>query len=287
MGILIDRSSKVIVQGITGQMGSFFAKMMIQSNTKIVGGVSPFKGGEWALDGRVPVFETVRSAVEATEANISVIFVPPPNAAEAIFEAINEGISLVVCITSGIPVHDLVKVKMYLDGKDCRLIGPNSPGLCIPGELSVGILPHNRIIKGSIGVVSRSSTLAFQIMDYMSEMGCGVSSFIGIGDAPIFGTSIEDVLGMFEEDTETEKILLVGEQGGIQEENAAKYFSQHLTKPLVAYLAGQSELLDAYPLQAILPSQSGKTPIKDKIFALEKAGVKIATSSEEIPLLLE
>lgn len=286
MGNLIDQSSKIIVQGITGQMGNHITRKMLLSDIKIVGGVSPFKGGEWALEGRVPVFETVRSAINATEANISVVIVPPAYAAEAIFEAINEGISLIICITNGIPIHDLVKIKMYLRGKRCRLLGPNSPGLCIPGQISLGILPHDQIIKGNIGVVSRSSTLALQIMDYLSKNGYGVSTFIGVGDAPVLGTNIEDVLRMFEEDTETEKILLVGEKGGIQEENAAKYFSQHMTKPLVAYLAGQSGLLDPYPLQEISTCQFEKTSIKEKIISLDKAGIRVASSLDEILSLL-
>jgi succinyl-CoA synthetase alpha subunit len=287
MSILLDQSNKIIIQGITGDLGIQITKMLIRDETNIVGGVSPNKGGEWVLEGKIPVFETVRSAIDATEANTSIIVVPPLNATEAIFEAFESGISLVVCISSGIPVQEMVRVRMYLEGRNCRLIGPGSPGLCIPDEISVGILPHTRIKKGKIGVVSRSSTLAFQIMDFLCEKGLGISAFVGMGDAPISGTDMKDVLGMFEEDSGTDIILLVGEQGGFQEENAAKYFSQHITKPMIGYIAGQSGLLDPYFLQNTLFSRNQIHSVNGKIAALKNAGVKVALTINEIPGLLK
>ena len=221
MSILLNKSTRVIVQGITGREASFHSRDMLRYGTQIVAGVTPGKGGNWVLDEKVPVFDSMRSAVEATEANTSIVFVPAHQATDALYEAADSGVELVICVTDGIPVQDIVKVCAYMKTKGVRLVGPNCPGIITPGEQKVGIYPEDCVIPGRIGVVSRSSTIAYMAMAQMKAAGMGVSSCVGIGGDYIYGTTFVDVLEMFEVDPYTEKVLLIGEIGGLEEERAA------------------------------------------------------------------
>jgi succinyl-CoA synthetase alpha subunit len=283
MGILIDKNTKLLVQGITGREGFFHTNQMVEYGTNIVGGVTPGKGGEWVLSGKVPVFDTVRSAVEVTGANASAIFVPARFAVDAMFEAADAGVPLIVCITEGIPVQDMMKVRRYFDQLDVRLVGPNCPGLLTPGECKVGIIPGHISQPGNIGVVSRSGTLTYEVLYTLKQKDMGVSTCVGIGGDPINGTSFVDVLGMFQADAQTEKIVIIGEIGGADEEIAAQYIRDHMTKPVVGFVAGRT----APPGKrmghagAIVEGRSGLAV--DKIEAFEAAGVKIADQPEEIP----
>lgn len=286
MSILIDKNTRLLVQGITGNEGLFHTTQMKAYGTNIVAGVTPGKGGEWVLDGKVPVFDSVKFAVEATGANTSVIFVPARFAADAIFEAADAGLELVVCITEGIPVQDMMRVRNYLDQKNVRLIGPNCPGLLTPGECKVGIIPGDISMSGNVGVVSRSGTLTYEVLYALKLVGMGVSTCVGIGGDPINGTNFIDVLGMFEEDPQTEMVVLIGEIGGSDEEKAAEFISDHMTKPVAAFIAGQT----APPGKrmghagAIVEGSSGLAA--DKIRALEAVGVRVAQHPEQIPQLL-
>ncbi len=240
MSILIDERTRLLVQGITGREGLFHASHMLEYGTRIVAGVTPGKGGEWVLDGKVPIFDTVSSAVEATGANCSVIFVPARFAADAMLEAAAAGIPLVVCITEGIPVQDMMRVRRLLDLKGTRLVGPNCPGILSPGACKVGIIPGHIAMRGNIGIVSRSGTLTYEVLYALQASGQGTSTCVGIGGDPINGTSFVDVLSMFEEDAHTEKVVLIGEIGGTDEERAAEFISEQMTKPVVAFVAGRS-----------------------------------------------
>ncbi len=236
MAILVDQNTRVIVQGITGKEGTFHTQQMIEYGTQVVGGVTPGKGGTTHLN--VPVFDTVEEAVRATGANTSVIFVPPPFAADAIMEAAAAGISLIIAITEGIPVQDMVKVMAFLKGKATRLIGPNCPGVITPGIAKVGIMPGAIHRKGTIGIVSRSGTLTYEAVHQISQLGLGQSTCVGIGGDPIVGTSLQEVVQMFMEDPETEAIVMIGEIGGQMEIEAGKYIAEHGTKPVIAFIAG-------------------------------------------------
>ncbi|OFX12534.1 MAG: succinate--CoA ligase subunit alpha, partial [Anaerolinea sp. RIFOXYB12_FULL_60_12] len=233
MSILIDKNTRLIVQGITGNEGMFHTEQMFAYGTNIVGGVTPGKGGEWALDGKVPVFDSVKLAAEATGANCSVIFVPARFAPDAMFEAADAGIPLIVCITEGVAVQDMMRVRNYLDQKRVRLIGPNCPGLLTPGESKVGIIPGDIAIPGNVGVVSRSGTLTYEVLYAMKNLKLGASTCVGIGGDPVNGTNFIDVLEMFEHDPQTEKAVLIGEIGGTDEEKAADFISKKMTKPVV------------------------------------------------------
>lgn len=287
MSILIGRNTRLLVQGITGREGLFHTARMAAYGTKVVAGVTPGKGGEWVLDGKIPVFDTVYKAVETTGANCSVIFVPDRFAADAMLEAADAGIELVVCITEGIPVQSMMRVRSYLDIKNVRLVGPNGPGLLTPGECVVGIIPADIAIPGDIGVVSRSGTLTYEVLAALKRSGMGSSTCIGIGGDPINGTSFLDVLDMFEADPHTEKVVLIGEIGGTDEELAAGFVAEHMTKPVVGFVAGRS----APPGKrmghagAIVEGSSGLAD--DKIRALEAAGVHVAEHPEQIPELLK
>jgi len=287
MSILIDKNTRLLVQGITGNEGLFHTEQMLEYGTNVVAGVTPGKGGEWVLDGKVPVFDSIRLAVEATGANTTVIFVPARFSADAIYEAADAGIPLIVCITEGIPVQDMMRVRNYLDQKNVRLVGPNCPGLLTPGESKVGIIPGNIAIPGNIGVVSRSGTLTYEVLYALKLVGKGVSTCVGIGGDPINGTNFIDCLSLFEEDPHTEKVVLIGEIGGTDEEKAAEFFADHMTKPMAAFIAGQS----APPGKrmghagAIVEGSSGLAA--DKIKALESVGVRVAKHPEEIPSLLD
>lgn len=238
MSILLNRNSKVIVQGFTGTEGTFHATQMIEYGTKVVGGVTPGKGGQKHLD--LPVFNTVREAVDATGAEISVIFVPPSFGADAIMEAANGGIKLIVTITEGIPVSDMVIVKEYLKSFDCKLIGPNCPGIITPGEAKVGIMPGFIHRKGTVGIISRSGTLTYEAVDQVTKMGLGQSTCIGIGGDPIVGTTTLDAVKLMMADDETKAIVVIGEIGGSMENEAALWIRDHSTKPVIGFIAGQT-----------------------------------------------
>ena len=287
MSILINKNTRLLGQGITGHQGLFHAQKMLEYGTNLTAGVTPGKGGEWILDGKVPIFDSVRIAREATGANTTVIFVPARFAADAMFEAADAGIELIVCLTEGIPVKDMMKVCSYLDQKNCRLVGPNCPGLITPGEAKVGIIPGDIAIPGNVGVVSRSGTLTYEVLFALKEQDMGVSTCVGIGGDPINGTNFIDVLHLFEEDSFTDQVVLIGEIGGSDEEKAAVYISNHMTKPVAGFIAGQTAPAGKRMGHAGAIVEGGSGLAVDKIKALEKAGVKVASHPEEIPNLLK
>lgn len=286
MSILVDKNTRLLVQGITGREGLFHTEEMEAYGTNIVAGVTPGKGGEWVLDGRVPVFDSVRIAKEATGANTSVIFVPSRFAADAMFEAADAGFELIVTITEGVPVQDMMRVRNYLDQKRVRLVGPNCPGLLTPGAAKVGIIPGNIAIPGHVGVVSRSGTLTYEVLYALKDHNMGVSTCVGIGGDPVNGTNFIDVLRMFEEDPQTEKVVLIGEIGGTDEEEAAEFIASQMSKPVAAFIAGLTAPPGKRMGHAGAIVQGGTGLAKDKIKALKEAGVKIAKHPEEIPSLL-
>jgi succinyl-CoA synthetase alpha subunit len=286
MSILIDKKTRLLVQGITGNEGLFHTQQMLSYGTNVVAGVTPEKGGEWVLDGKVPVFDSVRIAQEATGVNTSVIFVPARFAADAIYEAADAGIPLIVCITEGIPVQDMMRVRNYLDQKGVRLVGPNCPGLLTPGEAKVGIIPGDISLPGNIGVVSRSGTLTYEVLYALKLVRLGATTCVGIGGDPVNGTSFIDVLGMFESDPHTDKIVLIGEIGGTDEEKAAEFIADHLTKPVVAFIAGQSAPPGKRMGHAGAIVEGGSGTAAEKIKALQDVGVQVASHPEQIPSLL-
>ncbi|MFH1636284.1 MAG: succinate--CoA ligase subunit alpha [Chloroflexota bacterium] len=286
MSILVDKNTRLLGQGITGREGIFHTQQMLEYGTNVVAGVTPEKGGEWILDGKIPIFDSVKIAKEATGANTSVIFVPARFSADAMFEAADAGIELIVCITEGIPVQDMMRVRSYLDQKGVRFVGPNCPGLLTPGEAKVGIIPGNIAIPGNIGVVSRSGTLTYEVLYALKELGMGVSTCVGIGGDPINGTNFIDVLRLFEEDPQTDKVVLIGEIGGTDEEKAAEFIAKHMTKPVVSFIAGQTAPPGKRMGHAGAIVEGGEGLAADKVKALEAAGVKVARHPEEIPSLL-
>lgn len=238
MSVLVNKNSKIIVQGITGSEGSFHAQQMIDYGTNVVGGVTPGKGGQQHLDR--PMFNTVADAVEKTGADVSIIFVPPAFAADAIMEAADSGIKVIICITEGIPVQDMVKTKAFIEDKDCRLIGPNCPGVITPDEAKVGIMPGFVFKKGNIGIVSKSGTLTYEASDQIVRAGLGISTAIGIGGDPIIGTTTKQAVQLLMEDEETKGIVMIGEIGGDLEAQAGRWIKEHGTKPVVGFIAGQT-----------------------------------------------
>jgi succinyl-CoA synthetase alpha subunit len=260
---------------------------MMAYGTNIVAGVTPGKGGEWVLDGKVPVFDTVKTAVDVTGANCSVIFVPARFAVDAMLEAADAGIPLVVCITEGIPVQDMMEIRRYIDQRDVRLVGPNCPGLLTPGESKVGIIPGNIAEPGDIGIVSRSGTLTYEILSALQLNGMGVSTCVGIGGDPINGTDFIDTLRLYEADPETKKVVLVGEIGGTDEERAAEFIRERMTKPVVGFVAGRTAPAGKRMGHAGAIVEGGSGLAADKIEALRDAGVQVADHPEMIPEILQ
>ena len=280
MSVLVDKNTRLIVQGFTGREGTFHAQQSIAYGTNVVGGVVPGKGGSKHLD--LPVFDTVEQAVKATGANATVIFVPPPFAGDAIMEAADAGLPLVVCITEGIPTLDMVKVWQFLQGRKTRLIGPNCPGIISPGKCKIGIMPASIHLEGHVGVVSRSGTLTYEAVGQLTKLGIGQSTCIGIGGDPIIGTTFLDALELFNADPDTHAIIMIGEIGGNAEETAAAYIKAHVTKPVIGFVAGQT----APPGRrmghagAIIAGGSGKA--SDKIKAMEEAGITVCPTPADL-----
>jgi succinyl-CoA synthetase alpha subunit len=281
MSILVNKHTRLIVQGITGREGAFHTKQMIDYGTDVVGGVTPGKGGEWVF-GTVPVFDTVQEAVEATGANTSIIYVPARFAADAIIEAADAGVELVVCITEGLPVLDMVQVSAYLDTTHTRLIGPNCPGLITPGESKVGIIPGHILTPGNVGVVSRSGTLTYEVVYALTARGIGQSTAVGIGGDPINGTSFLDVLRMFEDDPSTDQVILIGEIGGTDEQQAAEFIANKMTKSVTAFIAGQTAPPGRRMGHAGAIISGGEGTAAEKMEALRQAGARVARHPDEI-----
>jgi succinyl-CoA synthetase alpha subunit len=280
MSVLVDQNTRVLFQGFTGREASFHAQASIDYGTKVVGGVTPGKGGLMHLG--LPVFNTVADAVKQTGANASVIFVPPPYAADAIMEAVDAGVPLVVCITEGIPTEDMVQAREFMKGSASRLIGPNCPGIISPGKCKIGIMPAHIHKQGHVGVVSRSGTLTYEAVGQLTKLGIGQSTCIGIGGDPIIGTTFLDAIQLFNDDPDTHAIVMIGEIGGNAEETAAEYIQAHVKKPVVGFIAGQT----APPGRrmghagAIISGGSGKA--EDKMKAMKEAGITVCATPAEI-----
>jgi succinyl-CoA synthetase alpha subunit len=287
MSILVNHDTKVLCQGITGSAGSFHTKQMLEYGTKLVGGVTPGKGGT-DFEGKVPIFNTVADAAKQTGANTSVIFVPPPFAADSIMEAADAGISLIITITEGIPVNDMVRAKRYLEGKPVRLIGPNCPGVITPeAKCKIGIMPGHIHKPGRIGVVSRSGTLTYEAVYQLTQLGLGQSTAVGIGGDPVNGTDFVDVLKLFNDDPETDAVIMIGEIGGTAEEDAAKYVAKEFTKPIAGFIAGQSAPPGKRMGHAGAIISGGQGTASEKIKAMEAAGFLMAASPAELGTTLQ
>jgi succinyl-CoA synthetase alpha subunit len=284
MAILVDKNTRLLVQGMTGREGLFHTQQMIAYGTSVVGGVTPGKGGEW-VEGK-PIFDTVKEARESTGANATIIFVPPRFAPDSLYEAIDAGIELIVCITEGIPISDMMKVRQHLDLSNSRLIGPNCPGLLTPGQAKVGIMPGYIATPGNVGVVSKSGTLTYEVVNALTQKGMGQSTCVGIGGDPINGTNFIDVLQMFEDDPQTDKVVMIGEIGGDAEQKAALFIRDHMTKPVVSFIAGKAAPEGRTMGHAGALVEGGQGTHKQKVEALLEANVKVAEHPEQIPELL-
>ena len=285
MSVLVNENTKVIVQGITGGEGSFHAKQMLEYGTQVVGGVTPGKGGQ-IFEG-VPVFDTVSDAVAETGANASVIFVPPPFAGDAIMEAADAALPLVVCITEGIPVDDMVKAYHYVQARSTRLIGPNCPGIISPGKCKIGIMPGFIHQPGRIGIISRSGTLTYEAVGQLTERGLGQSTAIGIGGDPVIGTRFVDALALFKDDADTDAVVMIGEIGGTAEEEAAEYIKQHYDKPVVGFIAGRTAPPGRRMGHAGAIVAGGKGTAEDKMASMKEAGIHVCESPAEIGETIE
>jgi succinyl-CoA synthetase alpha subunit len=285
MSILVNKDTRLLVQGITGREGLFHTRQMLAYGTKVVAGVTPGKGGEW-VEG-VPVFDTVRAAVESTGANCAILFVPARFAQDAMYEAADAGTPLIVTITENMPVQDMMKVRSHLDQKGVRLIGPNCPGLLTPGEAKIGIIPGHVAQPGNVGIVARSGTLTYEVINALTQRGMGQSTCVGIGGDPVKGLDFIDVLELFNADPHTDKVVMIGEIGGSDEEKAAEYIADHMTKPVVAFIAGQTAPPGKRMGHAGAIIEGGSGLASDKIKALQAAHVRVARHPEEIPDLLD
>ncbi len=284
MSIWLDSSSKIVVQGITGKNGQFHTEQMLDYGTNVVGGVTPGKGGQETLD--LPIWNTMNEAVD-NGANVSCIFVPPAFAADAIMEAADSQIELIVAITEGIPALDMVKVKKYIDSKDTRLIGPNCPGVITPGKSKVGIMPGHIHRRGDVGIISRSGTLTYEAVNQVTEKGLGQSTCVGIGGDPVNGTNFVDCLEAFENDKDTKSIIMIGEIGGSAEERAAQYAKEYVSKPIVGFIAGRTAPPGKRMGHAGAIISGGKGTAKEKMKAMENAGVHVTENPSELGKTLE
>jgi succinyl-CoA synthetase alpha subunit len=281
MSILVNKDTRLLVQGITGREGAFHTQQMIEYGTNVVAGVTPGKGGEWAV-GNTPVFDTVADAVKATEANASIIYVPARFAPGAIIEAADAGLDLVICITEGVPALDMVEVRAFLDTTDARLIGPNCPGIITPEEAKVGIMPGHIHTKGHVGLVSRSGTLTYEVVYALTSRGIGQSTAVGIGGDPIIGTTFLDVLQLFEDDPDTDQVVLIGEIGGTDEQKAAEFIANRMSKPVTAFIAGQTAPPGRRMGHAGAIISGGEGTAAEKMAALKAAGAQVARHPDEI-----
>ena len=285
MSILVDKNTRVLTQGITGSTGQFHTRACREYGTQMVAGVTPGKGGT-DFEG-IPIFDTGEAAVKATGANASVIYVPPPFAADAILEAADAELDLVICITEGIPALDMVRVKRALDGRKTRLVGPNCPGVITPGQCKIGIMPGYIHKPGSIGVVSRSGTLTYEAVHQLTQLGLGQSTCVGIGGDPIIGTQFIDALRLFQDDPDTEGVIMIGEIGGSAEEQAAEFVRDHMTKPVVAFIAGQTAPPGKRMGHAGAIIAGGRGTAADKMKALKEAGIRVANSPAELGVTMQ
>ena len=284
MSILVGKDTRLLVQGITGREGAFHTQQMIEYGTQVVAGVTPGKGGEWVH--AVPVFDTVKEAIDATGANASIIYVPSAFSPDAIMEAAEAGIELIVCITEGIPVLDMVRVRHFLEGTDARLIGPNCPGVITPGQAKVGIMPGHIHKPGSVGLVSRSGTLTYEVVQALTDRNLGQSTAVGIGGDPINGTNFIDVLRLFKSDPMTDHVVLIGEIGGSEEERAAQFIATEMSKPVTAFIAGRTAPPGKRMGHAGAIIEGGEGTAQEKIAAFEAVGVKVASQPAEVAELV-
>ncbi len=280
MAILLNKNSKIVVQGFTGKEGSFHSGQMIEYGTKVVAGVTPGKGGTTHME--IPVFNTVAEAVKATGANVSAIFVPPPFAADAILEAASAGVDLIICITEGIPAVDMIRVKNFIRTTSSKLVGPNCPGVISPGESKVGIMPANIHKKGKIGIVSRSGTLTYEAVNQITKIGMGQSTAVGIGGDPIIGSNFIDILKLFKEDDETDAVVMIGEIGGNMEEDAAEYISKEFNKPVISFISGQTAPPGRRMGHAGAIISGGKGTAKEKMRTLSENGIHVVENPADI-----
>lgn len=281
MSILVGGDTRLVVQGVTGKQGNFHGQLMLDYGTKVVAGTAPGQGGEWT-DWGIPIFDTVQEAVQSTGANTSIIFVPAPFAPDAIMEAAAAGIELIVCLTEQIPVQDMLRVRHFVDQTEARLIGPNSPGLITPGQAKVGIMPDHIHKPGTVGVVSRSGSLTYEVVQALTDLGIGQSTVVGIGGDPIIGTTFSDILRLFEADPLTEHVVLIGEIGGADEEKAASYIATRMSKGVTAFIAGRTAPPGKRMGHAGAIIQGGEGTAQEKMAAFSKAGVRVAELPEQV-----